>query len=194
MNDMHYKTIVGNLCYISPCAEEDAKKWATWFNDTEITILLGDEVYRPTSTTKERDSILHCIGTNYQMFEIIDKHTDEAIGRIILFDIDHVDRRAMLGIVLGEKEYWGKGYGQEAVKLILDYGFNLLNLNNIMLGTFEFNQRALSSYRKVGFKEIGRRRQARIIGSKKYDVIFMDLLADEFDPLYVQSILKKYDQ
>ena len=64
--------------------------------------------------------------------------------------------------------------------MLLDYGFNLLHLNNIMLGMFSFNERALACYRRVGFKEIGRRRQARIIGGKKYDLVLMDMLADEW--------------
>lgn len=63
--------------------------------------------------------------------------------------------------------------------MLLDYGFKLLHLNNIILGMFSFNERALACYRRVGFKEIGRRRQARIIGEKKYDLVLMDMLADE---------------
>ena len=185
--------MVGNLCYLSPCVEGDAEKWATWFNDTETTLLLGDEVYQPTQPSAERESILHSISKQYQMFEIIDLQTDEAIGRIMLFDINHINRCAMVGIVIGEKSFWGKGYGQESLKLILDYGFNLLNLNNIMLGTFEFNQRSIAAYIKVGFKEIGRRRQGRIIAGKKYDIIFMDILSKEFKPLYVHSVLQKYE-
>jgi RimJ/RimL family protein N-acetyltransferase len=64
--------------------------------------------------------------------------------------------------------------------MLLDYGFNLLNLKNIMMGMFSFNERALACYRRVGFKGIGRRRQARIIGGKKYDLVLMDMLADEW--------------
>ncbi len=86
----------------------------------------------------------------------------------------------MLGIVIGEKTFWGKGYGQDAIRLLLDYGFNLLNLNSVMLGVFAFNERALHCYKHVGFREIGRRRQARIIGDKKCDAILMDILAEEF--------------
>ena len=94
------------------------------------------------------------------IFAIVARQADTLIGRCMLFDVNLVDRTAMLGIVIGEQDYWGKGYGQDAVKLLLDYGFNLLNLNNIMLGTFSFNDRALHCYRKVGFKEIGRRRRS----------------------------------
>lgn len=183
--------MIGKLCYLSPCNEEDAEKWATWFNDTETTMLLGNEVYYPTSITNEQNSISHIIKNNKHIFSIIDSQSNTAIGRVMLFDIDHVDRRAMVGIAIGEKNCWGKGYGQDVMNLILDYAFNLLNINNIMLGTFEFNQRAIALYKKVGFKEIGRRRQGRIIGGKKFDVIFMDLLAEEFQPAYVNSILDK---
>lgn len=113
------------------------------------------------------------------------------IGLCVLFAIDKVDRKAMFGITIGEKSYWDKGYGQEATKLILDFGFNLLNLNNIMLGVFSYNQRAINCYKKVGFKEIGRRRQARIISGKKYDMVLMDILAEEFESVYVKKLIDK---
>jgi RimJ/RimL family protein N-acetyltransferase len=96
----------------------------------------------------------------------------------------------MLGIAIGVKTYWGKGYGQEAIRLLLDYGFNLLNLNSVMLGTFSFNERAIHCYRQVGFKEIGRRRQARIIAGKKYDAVLMDILAEEFESVYVAGLVE----
>lgn len=95
----------------------------------------------------------------------------------------------MLGIVIGEKSYWNKGFGQDATKQLLDYGFNLLNLNNIMLGVFSFNKAAINCYKKIGFKEIGCRRQARIISNKKYDIVFMDILAEEFTSIYVNKFL-----
>ena len=95
----------------------------------------------------------------------------------------------MVGLVIGDRAYWGKGYGFEAMQLLLDYGFNLLNLHNIMLGVFAFNQRALRLYQKLGFREIGRRRQARMIAGQRHDVIFMDLLATEFVSPYVQRLI-----
>ena len=107
------------------------------------------------------------------------------------FDLDLVNRKAMLGIVIGEKAYWGRGYGQEAVRLLLDYAFRLLNLSSVMLGTFAFNQQAIHCYERLGFKEIGRRRQARVIGSRKYDVVLMDILAEEFESVYVRRFVAK---
>jgi RimJ/RimL family protein N-acetyltransferase len=110
----------------------------------------------------------------------------------MLFNIDLVNRSAMLGIVIGEKAYWGKGYGQEALRLLLDYGFNLLNLHSIMLGVFAFNQRAIAAYRRVGFKEIGRRRQNRMIAGKWYDAVLMDMLDSEFTGGGVRAIMEEY--
>ena len=157
---MHFKKLIGEKCYLSPCSVEDAEKWAEWDNDLEVGLPLGDEAYTLYPLEKMKEILNDVIKHQSRIFSIVDLATDKLIGRCLLFNINQVDRNAMLGFVIGEKEYWGQGYGQEAIRLLLDFGFNLLNLNNIMLGTFEFNQRALACYQKVGFKEIGRRRQA----------------------------------
>ena len=94
-----------------------------------------------------------------------------------MFNIDHINRKAMIGIAIGDKTFWNKGYGTGAMRLLLDYAFNLLNLNSIMLGVYAYNEWAIKCYEKVGFKLIGRKREARIICGKKYDVIYMDILS-----------------
>ena len=68
----------------------------------------------------------------------------------------------------------------EAIRLLLDYGFNVIKLNNIMLKLFSYNTRGYRCYLKCGFKEIGRRRSARLLGGRYYDELFMDILAEEF--------------
>ena len=177
----HFKKLVGERCYLSPCAPEDAEAWARWDNDLEVSLPLGDEAYTPFSLQKSQEIVADVIRGQHHVFGIVDLETDALIGRCMLFDIDWVNRKAMLGTVIGEKAYWGQGYGQEAVRLLLDYGFNLLNLNSVMLGTFAFNRRAIHCYERVGFKVIGRHRQARIIAGVKHDVLLMDILADEFE-------------
>lgn len=123
------------------------------------------------------------------VFTILENGTDRAIGRCLLFNVDRVNRSAMAGIFIGEKDCWNKGCGGEALELLLDYGFNLLNLNSVMLGAFAYNERAISCYRRIGFKEIGRRREARIIGGRKYDVVMMDMLAPEFQASRLKGLL-----
>ncbi|MEK4042605.1 GNAT family protein [Paenibacillus sp. FSL H8-0048] len=185
----YYKKLTGKKCYLSTVATDDAEAWTRWFNDLEVTAPLGNEAYLLTSLDKEREGIEHVLKSGTHMFSIVDLESDMAIGRCLLFDVNLVDRNAMAGIFIGDKEFWGKGFGSDAMRLLVDYGFNLLNLNNIMLGTFAFNQRAIQCYKKVGFKEIGRRRQARIIGGVKYDAILMDMLAEEFESVFVKPIV-----
>jgi RimJ/RimL family protein N-acetyltransferase len=184
----HYQKLAGEKCYLSPCAPEDAEKWAAWDNDLKVTLPLGDEAYTLYTLAKEQDSLAAVARSQDPVFSIVDCASEELIGRGMLFDINRVDRSAMLGIVIGEKAFWNKGYGQEATRLLLDYGFNLLNLNSIILGVFAFNQRAITAYRKVGFKEIGLRRQSRIIAGRAYDALLMDMLADEFRAMYASTI------
>ena len=159
---MAYEKIAGIKCYLSPVREEDAGLWANWLNDLEVAIPLGDEAYRVISTEGLREWIRN-IGEHTHAFNIVQRDTDRLIGRCLLFALNHVNRSAMAGIFIGEKDCWGQGYGEEALRLLLDYGFTILNLNSVMLGVFSFNTRAIACYKKIGFKEIGRRRQARII-------------------------------
>lgn len=95
------------------------------------------------------------------VFTIVEIESGQAVGRCVLFSVNAVDRNAIVGIFIGEKDRWGKGYGQEAMRLLLDYAFNLLNLHNITLGVFSFNERAIRCYQRLGFRKIGRRREAR---------------------------------
>jgi len=82
--------------------------------------------------------------------------------------------------MIGEVEHHGKGYGTEAVRLVLDFGFNTLNLNNITLSVHEDNNAGIACYKKLGFKEYGRRRECFFKNGKNIDVIYMDILAREF--------------
>ena len=186
----YYRKLSGSKCYLSPCQPEDAEKWVEWFNDLEVTLPLGDEAYAPCSLERMRDDV-HAIAAHQEhVFSIVDLESDCLIGRCALFALDQVNRCAMLGIVIGEKDYWNRGYGRDAVEQLLDYAFNLLNLNSVMLGVFSFNQRGIRSYVKAGFHEIGRRRETRIIGDQKYDLVLMDILAEEFRSRRESQVLR----
>jgi RimJ/RimL family protein N-acetyltransferase len=187
----HYRRINGEKCYLSPCSLQDAEKWTEWLNDNDVTLPLGDEVYFPTSLEKVQDDIRQIVNRQDHVFTIVDCETETAIGRCLYFGLDMVNRSSMMGIFIGEKTFWNRSYGQEATCLLLDYGFNLLNLHSVMLGVFSFNERAIWAYRKVGFKEIGRRREARVIAGKRYDVLFMDILEDEFRALHGPSTIAR---
>ena len=80
--------------------------------------------------------------------------------------INRVDSKATLGIFIGRSEYRSKGYGAEAINLILDFGFNYMNLNSINLTVLDCNERAKACYKKCGFKETGRERQGKFVNGK----------------------------
>ena len=176
----HYKKLVGPRCYLSPLSHEDADAHTRWENDLAVAIPLGDEAYTPTSLEKMHEQIDGALRNQAHVFSIVDLGSEQTIGRCMLTNLDAVNRSAMLGILIGDPAFQNHGYGQEALRLLLDYAFNLLNLNSVMLGVFAFNERAVAAYKKVGFREIGRRRQSRIIAGKAYDTVLMDILAEEF--------------
>ncbi len=184
----YYKKLVGKKCYLSPCTIEDAGQWIEWDNDLSVAIPLGEEAYVPYSLEKRREYIGNILKQTLHVFGIVDLNTNTLIGRNMLININYINRSAILSTMIGDKTFWNKGYGSESTRLILDYGFNLLNLNNIMLDVFAFNTQAVNCYNSVGFKEIGRRRKAKIIAGKMFDIIYMDILASEFESIYVKTV------
>ena len=113
-------------------------------------------------------------------FSIVLREPERLIGYICLPDPSYADRKAALSICIGEEADRGKGYGAEAIRLLLDYAFNTLRLHNIQLYLNGDNARALACYKKVGFKEFGRRRESKFHGGRYVDEIYMDILDGEF--------------
>lgn len=175
----YLKKLAGEHCYLSPIDIAATEIMAKWNNDMDVAINTGNASVM--ITFDEQEGFLNNFNNIGHAFLIIDNKADEPIGFCRLKNIDWVNRRAELGIFIGEKDYWSLGIGTEAVKLILDYGFNILNLRNVMLGVYSFNERAIKSYIKCGFKEIGRRRSSIICGGMEYDEVFMDILSDELN-------------
>lgn len=123
----------------------------------------------------------------YHFFTIYEKAILRPIGFTYLSDI--ADQKAEFAIVIGKRECHGKGYGTETTKLVLDYAFNILNLHNVMLKVLAYNEAGIRAYKKAGFQEIGRRREAKMINGKRWDMIYMDCLATEFQSLVFRQFL-----
>ena len=183
----YYRKISGERVYLSPINSDEAEKYTRWINDLDTTINLS-MASKIISLDMEKEFLDNIQKEGYS-FAIVQQEKDELIGTCGLVGVDMVQRTAELGIFIGESQKRGRGYGAEAISLLLDYAFNLLNLNSIMLGTFSFNERAIACYKKVGFREIGRRRQARIMGAKKFDAILMDILAEEYHSVRLQNLV-----
>ncbi|HUU44601.1 MAG TPA: GNAT family protein [Acidobacteriota bacterium] len=187
----YLRKLTGTKCYLATCSTDDAEVWAQWDNDLAVAVPLGDEAFTLYPVEKMKKILQEIIDKQMPVFNIVTCAADTLIGRCMLFQIDHVNRTAMLGMVIGAKDHWDKGYGLEATHLLLDYAFNLLNLNSIMLGVYAFNKRAIRCYEKAGFRIVGRRREARLIAGMTHDLVYMDLLASEFQSDMVGRIVKQ---
>ena len=185
----YFKKLEGEKCYLSPITVEDAGKYCEWINNLDISKYLSF-AHLQLGVLKERKLLEELIEQGAQVFAIIDKNTDKIMGNCSLFDINFRNSIADLGIFIGEESNLGRGFGTEAISLLLDYGFNILNLHNIMLEVYSYNTRAIKSYLKCGFKFIGRRREEKVISGKRFDLIYMDILASEFKGSKLKADLK----
>ena len=174
----YYKKMVGERIYLSPMSSEDTEQFTTWMNDLETTLNLQSA---PRLISREAEQeFLRKLSTEGFNFAIVRGEKDELMGSCGLLNVDQVQRSGELGIFIGEKKYRGLGYGTEAIRLVLDFGFNLLNLHSIYLRVRSFNEAGYRCYTKVGFREIGRRRECVRIGGRYFDEIYMDILDHEF--------------
>ena len=183
----YFKKLVGDRIYLSPRSIEDVEKFTEWMNDFEITDYLGRSGSTMSLAGEKR--YLETEDNSQGVFSIITLKEDKLIGSIELKGVNDINtnRKATLGIFIGDKEYQNKGYGTEAIRLILEYGFKYLNLHSIKLYVFSFNKRAQRCYEKCGFKEVGKSREDVFINGKWYDTIIMDILENEFEGEYIRN-------
>jgi len=175
----YFKKIPGERVYLSPVNLEDLEIYTKWLNDREISDRLGDGCLMINLETEKR-WIEEALKNGDQSYAIVLNETDELLGNIGLFELKQIYGTATLGLFIGEEEKRGKGYGTEALKLMVGYAFDVLNLRNIMLNVYEFNENAYKSYIKAGFKEMGRRRGAYYVDNKYHDVIYMDITREDW--------------
>jgi RimJ/RimL family protein N-acetyltransferase len=116
------------------------------------------------------------------MWAIIVFESQRCIGHVGLYQIDFRVGKANFGIMIGDKAYWGQGIGTLCTQFAVDYGFRELNLNRIELTVLDSNQRAIQLYRKIGFREEGKLRQAQYKRGQYHDIVIMAILRDEYTP------------
>lgn len=114
------------------------------------------------------------------LFMIQDNQSEELIGFVDLSGMNWLAQDTMIGIGLGDPGYWGRGYGTEAMQLLLRYGFTVLGLHRMSLNVFEYNPRAIRSYEKAGFQVEGRLREALHRDGRRWDMLYMGILREEW--------------
>ena len=179
--------IEGELVALGPVRRDLIHLYQRWINDFGTTRTLA---LPPGPMTLEQETAWYeaTSGGDAAMFTIYERATWRPIGNTDLRDIDHRNRSAGFGILIGEVDARGKGYGTEATRLILDYAFTALGLHNVLLTCYEFNLAGQRAYQKAGFKEIGRRRQCRWLAGRLWDEIYMDCLATEFESPHLSRV------
>lgn len=176
---MYFRKIIGKKVYLSPINCDDCLKYVEWLNNFEIA--KGINAYsKVNSIASEKEWLMNnCNNRNYS-FAIIDSESNMLIGNIGLMNIKEIDRTAELGIFIGDENYLSCGYGSEAIMILLEYAFNHLNLNNIMLKVYDFNKRAIKAYEKCGFKKFGEWKKSHYFNGKYISEIYMNILKDDF--------------
>lgn len=190
--------IYGERIRLRSAERDDLPTFVKWLNDPEVTA--GLSIYWPYSQAEEdlwfeemlkrpKDEHVLCIEIplleDRRAMTAIEAAKDDAlrwkvIGTVGFGPIDHRNHNVEFGINIGEKSYWNQGYGTEAVRVLVQYGFDTLNLHRIYLRVFETNPRAIRAYEKAGFTLEGRQRQAEFRNGKYIDMLVMSILRDEF--------------
>ena len=163
--------------------ETAGKALSGWERDTGYVRLLDSEPAHMNSARKIQSLIENALGKDrpdFFYFIIRTLAEDRPIGFLNLFALNWTHGDTWLGIGLGDREYWGKGYGTDAVRVTLRYAFTELNLRRVTLGVFAYNPRAIKSYEKVGFIVEGRLRQYIVRDGQRNDMIVMGVLRDEW--------------
>ncbi|MFE4573088.1 GNAT family N-acetyltransferase [Paenibacillus chitinolyticus] len=164
--------------------EEDAAVYHTWRNDMEVmrTTNPSLDLFTYAETRQFVEQVILGSDTS-KSYMILDKLSERPIGITSLIQLDYKNRSAECILDIGEKEFWGKGYGTESLRLLLNYAFLELNLHRVSLRVFAFNDKAVALYEKIGFKREGFSRQAVFREGQWHDILHMGILQEEYKPV-----------
>lgn len=174
----YFRKIIGERLYLSPVNPDDAETYIKWMNNKAVANYFGS--YSSVVSSKNELKWLLEPDNDTQRYAMVLLDGDIMVGCISLQNIDHRNRHAFIGIFIGEEEHRGKGYGAEAIRLILEYGFKILNLHSIQLSIHADNPAGIACFKKAGFRESGRRHEWIFKDGKYIDVIYMGILDREF--------------
>src|SRR5947209_1299048 len=170
------RVLRGERVLLRPLASTDLRRCVKWFSDPQIIRFLGRDA-PVTLAEEERWFRDYERRTDEQIFAI--EVEGQHVGNLGLHKIDRVHRKAEVGIVIGEPSFWSHGYGTEAMRVVLRYGFDVLGLNKISLDVLEYNTRALRTYERLGFQREGVHREDIYKDGRFVNVIRMSILARE---------------
>jgi RimJ/RimL family protein N-acetyltransferase len=179
---MSTQSLHGRLIRLAaPDPDRDAVEMAAWSRDTEMLRLMDDDPARPWSPSLLQERMSQEPTLDHFWFMVRRLEDDRLIGEAGLGGISWVHGEAWLYISLGDRSCWGKGYGTDAVRVLLRYAFEDLNLTRVSLGVYDYNPRAMRVYEKVGFVHEGRLRQIVRRDGGWHDEIVMGVLREDWE-------------
>jgi RimJ/RimL family protein N-acetyltransferase len=172
----------GEKVYLSPMTKEDVPTITAWYQDSEFMRLLDAIPANPKPPTYSEGWIekANTSKTDFSFgIRLVDG--DGLIGLIELEEIDYPNSVAWLSVGIGDKAYWGGGYGSEAIELLLRFAFDELNLHRVQLDVFDYNERAIAAYEKIGFVREGTWRENIQRDGRRYNTLLYGLLRREWE-------------
>lgn len=169
----------GKLIRLIAVRNSDAEEMASWQEHSDYLRKVDTDFALPKSieALRERDQSK---GAGNIEFRLRTLEEDKLIGFVALHGMEWNNQACLLAIGIGNPEYRGKGYGTEALNLILRYAFYELNLNRVGLDVISYNLPAIKAYEKAGFKVEGQMRSAVLRDGKQYDRVIMGILREEW--------------
>lgn len=180
--------LIGERLYLRALTPLDVDgNYQFWLNDPELNLQNSHHVFPYT-----RESLLDYVNTSYTRRDvlplaIVDRSNDRHVGNISLTNIDYVNSTSSFGIIIGERDYWGKGFAQEALTLLLGHAFCALNLNRVYSGTTPLNIGSQKMMEGVGMIREGVRRSHLYKNGEYVDVIEYGVLRAEFLKRFPQT-------
>ncbi|MGN0028037.1 GNAT family N-acetyltransferase [uncultured Clostridium sp.] len=172
----------GKLVKLRAYREEDIERAVEFINDEETKKFLDTAIPFPITKWQEEEWIKSRKSNKdftYD-FAIEDLETGKYIGGCSINHCDVKNRNCTIGIMLGDKDYWGRGYGSDALKVLIKFIFEEVNMDKIKLGVFSFNARAIACYKKIGFIEEGILKKELYRNGKYNDITLMALFKEDY--------------
>ena len=174
----------GELVRLRPSEREDCPLFVSWLKNPVLRQYITIRYISEAMEERWFERLLSDISRNppgrlHFVIELLS--SSQPVGLVGLEGINWRDRNAEVGIIVGDSEFWGQGYGSDALRTMLDIGFRWYNLHRIQLHVVQSNIRAIRSYEKCGFHHEGRLRESVFIDGQYEDLLLLSILQDEFE-------------
>lgn len=179
---MYGPILKGKKVILKPLSLKEASTFVNWFKDEEVVRFLGRQ-HKGLTLAKEKQYIRKMAKNEEQIIWSIYTKEGVHIGSTDLHSLNKENKKTDWGITIGDKNYWNQGYGQDVLKTVMKYCFNVLKLNRFGLSVYEGNLGGIKCYTKCGLKKEGVKRQSIYRYGRYWDEIIMSTLKADYKKL-----------